>query len=67
MMMWWWWLIPIVVVILGIYLYTGKNKNSRISAGGESALGILEKRYAKGEITKEEFEQQKETINSKNQ
>ena len=63
MMMWWWILIPIVLV-LGIFLYNGKNRQYTVKK--ENPLDILNSRFAKGEISKEEYEEQKRTINSKN-
>jgi putative membrane protein len=52
-----------VVVIVGIILFVqwaveqGRSKNEP-----ETALDILKKRYAKGEINKEEFEAKKKDI-----
>lgn len=60
------WLILIVVVAVVIYFVinqsktTGNSKNST----GESPTEILKKRYAKGEITKEEFDKLKTEIES---
>jgi putative membrane protein len=63
MMMWWWILIP-VLLILGAVLYIRRNKeNIRYR---ENPMAILDKRFAKGEINKEEFEEQKRTLNTKN-
>ena len=51
----------IVIVVAGIWLVSNlfpKNDSSSPSSGsnGESALDILKKRYAHGELTKEEYE-----------
>lgn len=61
-MMWWWILIPIVLV-LGIFLYNGKNRQYTVKK--ENPLDILNSRFAKGEISKEEYEEQKRILNKK--
>lgn len=76
--MWHWggmWIFPMimfVVMIIFIFLIFGSRgwrppwwePGGHNKQGGEteSALEILKKRYAKGEITKEEFEQMKKDI-----
>ena len=62
MMMWWWKLIPIVLV-LGVFLYNGRNKQNNVKR--ENPLDILNSRFAKGEISKEEYEEQKRMLNKK--
>jgi putative membrane protein len=54
-----------VLVVLGIVYFirivmTGTKKET----SGDTALDILKKRYAKGEITKEEFEKIKNDLNA---
>ncbi len=63
MMMWWWILIP-VVLVLGIFLYNGRNRQNTVKR--ENPMDILDNRFAKGEITKEDYEEQKRTLNTKN-
>ena len=63
MMMWWWILIPIVLV-LGVFLYNGRNKQNNVKR--EDPMDILDNRFAKGEISKEDYEEQKRTLNIKN-
>tara|TARA_R110000868_G_scaffold276779_1_gene536539 strand:- start:1491 stop:1673 length:183 start_codon:yes stop_codon:yes gene_type:complete len=60
MMMWWWILIP-VVLVLGVFLYNGRNKQNNVQR--ENPMDILDNRFAKGEISKEEYEEQKRTLN----
>jgi len=57
------WLIWVFVITAIVYLIVSQGKRS----GGpqaESALDILKKRYARGEITREEFESIKKDIES---
>jgi putative membrane protein len=55
-----------VLIILGIiYLVKVITAASKKDGKGETALDILNKRYAKGEITKEEFEKMKDDISAK--
>ena len=54
-----WWIFWIVIVIIIIYMAKKQEK----APPRETPLKILEKRFAKGEITKEEFEKSKDTLN----
>ncbi len=63
MMMWWWILIP-VVLVLWVFLYNGRNSQDTVKK--ENPMDILDNRFAKDEISKEEYEEQKRTLNSKN-
>ena len=59
------WLLWIIIIVLVVALIW-KNTNERDKyipfENKETALDILKKRYAKGEITKEEFERIKKDI-----
>ncbi len=59
------WLL-IIGVIIWVVVTSINNSNRRDLSNNfpqqESALDILKKRYAKGEITKEEFEQMKRDL-----
>ena len=57
------WLIFLVLIGVVIYFLLQASK-SKGSAGSttETPLDILKKRYAKGEIDKEEFEQKKKDL-----
>lgn len=60
------WLILIVVLAVVIYfvINRGKTTGNSINSTGESPTEILKKRYAKGEISKEEFDKLKKEIES---
>lgn len=71
MMQWhWWgwmWFGPIFMLLFWVFLIAGVVIAVKWVLGqggktGESALDILKKRYAKGEISKEEFEEKKKDI-----
>jgi putative membrane protein len=73
---WQWhlWFFPIImpifwigIIIFVIYRIFGRNRSSRTWPPGpgpenETALDILKKRYAKGEISQAEFERMKQDI-----
>jgi putative membrane protein len=64
---WWGMMIFWILVIIGIvflvkWLVEQGRTDRKASESGESALDILKKRYAKGEIDKEEFEQKKKDL-----
>jgi putative membrane protein len=62
-MMMLWILIPVVLVFL-IFLYNRKNRQNTVNRG--NPMDVLDNRFAKGEISKEEYEEQKRTLNTKN-
>jgi putative membrane protein len=74
-----WWLFPMIMciaMVIFFFLILGRRgfrppwmgysdrHHSSESTESETSLEILKKRYAKGEISKEEFEQMKRDISS---
>jgi putative membrane protein len=64
---WIFWLILIVIIVWAVIRYAGSGpgrSSGRIDAGsgGGRALEILKERYAKGEITKEEYDRMKRDL-----
>ena len=63
--MWFAWIFWIVIIGLIIWLLvnqSNRNKQFFQPPQQESAIDILKKRYAKGEISKEEYEQMKNDL-----
>lgn len=62
----WWWLIPLAMMILCFIMMRGRmggsTGGSRSRHRPESAREILDKRYALGEIGKEEYQEKKGDI-----
>jgi putative membrane protein len=56
---WGMWIFWCVLFIGFLWLVLSKNRSSR----GDSPLDVLNKRYAKGEIDKKEYDRIRETIN----
>jgi len=60
--MWYGWIFGIVIIALIVFLifkFTNQNKSNRDIGTSESSLDLLKKRYAKGEISKDEFDRMK--------
>lgn len=55
------WLIPLIALLV-IYLLIKNNFRNKNGQSKESPFDILKERYAKGEITKEQFEEMKKNI-----
>jgi putative membrane protein len=62
----WWWLIPVAMMILCFLMMRGRRSwvtgRPRSRHGSDSAREILDKRYALGELSKEEYEEKKKDI-----
>ena len=63
--MWILWISLIVLVFWIIKANTGQGRNRDSNVRNKSALDILEERYAKGEIERNEFEQKRKDLNGK--
>ncbi len=60
---WIFWLIIIVVIVWLLINQSGRYRNqNQVNPHIDSPLDILKKRYAKGEITKEQFDQMKKDL-----
>lgn len=66
-----WWLMPFVMIAFWIVVIIGmislirwfaKSDRGREMKSEDAAIDILKKRYAKGEISKEDFEKMKKDI-----
>jgi putative membrane protein len=71
-----WWIFPIIMFIVMVIFFflrsgrkgfrppwmQGSDRDHRESTDSETPLEILKKRYAKGEINKEEFDQMKKDL-----
>lgn len=63
--MWFGWIFWILLIVLVVWLFINQNSRSKQNFNNpqsESPMDILKKRYAKGEITKEQFEQMKKDL-----
>jgi len=56
----WWILLVVLVVVFGAWAF--KRTGDSPSAPRESARDILDKRYARGEIGRDEYEQKKRDL-----
>ncbi|CAN5184242.1 hypothetical protein BH23BAC2_BH23BAC2_01430 [soil metagenome] len=57
------WIIILVLLILAVWYFgRGSFQWPRNQPGRESPLKVLKKRFARGEISKEEFEERKKVL-----
>ncbi len=68
-----WWIFPLAMIALCFFMMMGRRgsmmcgfgsrrANSHHVGSSDSAMDILDKQYALGEINKEEYEEKKRTI-----
>lgn len=53
--MWLWWILPVLLIIVTVWLI-GRGASRGNGRAGESAEERLKRRYADGEIDREEYE-----------
>jgi putative membrane protein len=59
---WLWIIIFIIIILAGVYFFSEGFKQDRAPQRSTSSLEILKERYAKGEITEEEFKKIKKEL-----
>ena len=62
---WLWWILILIFIILIVWMVVRntQQRNGR-STKRESAREVLERRYANGEISSEEYRERKQELNS---
>ncbi len=68
-MMWLWPILLVALLVVGVVvarrLWSGSGPEQQSSrSGGRPALEVLEERYARGEIDRDEFERRREALSS---
>ncbi len=66
----WWFLFPIVLlggllaiaIVTNIALWAGGGRNASSSGRTDSAIQIIRERYAKGEITKDQYDHMRKDL-----
>lgn len=57
------WIVLLVLIVWGVKVFIDyAESKGKITRNGKSAVDILRERYAKGEIDRDEFEQQKRLL-----
>ena len=59
---WFFWILIMALIIVLIWTNTRETNKYIPFDGKETAMDILKKRYAKGEITKDQFDQMKKDL-----
>ena len=75
----WWWILPVAMIVLCFFMMRGRmgcvmscpsswrSKDSQTIDSSDSAREILDRRYALGEISKEEYEEKRKDIDRFNE
>jgi putative membrane protein len=58
------WIIFAVILIVVIYFINNSKSNENPGRSNQTSLDILKERYAKGEISEEDFEKMKKNLTS---
>jgi len=70
---WGWFMVVVMIAFWGLIIWgiialvraISHRSNSILNTGHQDAIEVLKIRYARGEINREEFEERKKVINSK--
>lgn len=58
------WILGILLLLIVIWFFTRRNfQETGRSRDRDSPLGLLKRRYARGEMSREEFEKKKKDLN----